>query len=156
MEPSSYVERYLYSLHGISEEIASLYMNRWREITEKPMSRFEKMISDFLVKQNVDFIFQFPVFDVDGSFFFVDFYLTDYNLVIDIPLSKNSPYYNKRRWEERVNTLSNRGPYYFVPLFQLMEGKFTKGLSEKIKACKYMSKSEIDFYRKNNKRKKKK
>ena len=79
-------------------------------------SFYEQKIADFFDASNVEYLYKWPVWKPkEKRSFFVDFYLPEYSLLVDIETKKESPYYDEEHDEARKQLLSSiKGMRYFI------------------------------------------
>lgn len=97
------------------------------ELVEKQTDS-EKIIKAHLKSLNVKFEFQYIVFIDDNKFFIVDFFLPDYNIVLEIDGGYHSEIMQKIKDEERIKRLRKLGIKKVERLtnFECVETEFTR------------------------------
>ena len=91
-------------------------MKRHREFCTKGKSNSRKKIADFFDANKVKYLFKCPIWiPKDKKAFFVDFYLPEYSLMVDLEANKETKHYDDKENELRILLLSSiKGMGYHI------------------------------------------
>ena len=100
------VKRYIGSLAAPKDK-KQWMLNKHQEYNNRDKGFYQKKVANFFAANKVDYLFKFPVWiPDDNKIYFVDFYLPEYSLMVDIETKMESRYYNEKKNEIRNLCLS--------------------------------------------------